>query len=56
MSDGRLVLSIRIALLFYFFKRMRLDFNAYDQSPYANPIEIVNEEEFLAALATANAM
>lgn len=54
MSDGRLVLSIRMALLFYFFKRMRLDFNAYDSSPYANPLEIENEEAFQTALAMAN--
>jgi hypothetical protein len=55
MADGKLVLSIRRSLLFYFNKRLRLDFLKYDTDPQQNPLIVENKEELDEALKTNRA-
>ncbi|WP_343674926.1 WYL domain-containing protein [Paraburkholderia heleia] len=54
MTDGRLVLSVRMAMLFYFNKRMRLDMYELDPTPAANQLVVENYAAFKAAIAEAN--
>lgn len=54
MIDGRLVLSVRRALLFYLNKQWRLDYLAFDDRPKNNPLVVVNRNEFDAAIKAAS--
>jgi hypothetical protein len=54
MIDGRLVLSVRRALLFYLNKQWRLDYLAFDDKPKNNPLVVVNRDEFDAAIKAAS--
>jgi hypothetical protein len=54
MTDGRLVLSVRRALLFYLNKQWRLDYSAFDVTPKNNPLVVVNRDEFEAAIKAAS--
>ncbi|WP_234196798.1 WYL domain-containing protein [Pseudacidovorax sp. NFM-22] len=51
MTDGKLVLSVRRALLFYFEKNLRLDTADIDGNPAATPLKIANYQEFKLAIA-----
>lgn len=55
MSEGRLVLPVRMAMLFYFNKRMRLDMYEHDKTPAANQLVVENYDAFKKAIAEANA-
>ena len=46
MSDGRLILSMRRALLFYLNKHLRLDLVRYDPRPANNPLVVQNRQHF----------
>lgn len=48
MVDGRVVVPVRLALLYYFDKRLRLDIPA--DRPKERPIVVANETEFRRAL------
>lgn len=50
MSNQKLSLSVRQALLFYFNKRMRLDILKFDNDPAQNPVVVVNRAEYEKAL------
>lgn len=54
MERERLSISVRQALLFYFNKRMRLDILKFDRDPAQNPVVVVNQTEYEAALQEAN--
>ena len=54
MKDGRLVLPVRTALLFYLNKQWRLDYFAFDDKPANNPLVVVNRDEFDAAIKAAS--
>jgi hypothetical protein len=54
MTDGRLVLSVRRALLFYLNKHLRLDYVAFDSRPANNPLIVVNRDEFDEAIRAAS--
>lgn len=54
MTDGRLVLSIRRALLFYLNKHLRLDMIKYDPTPGNNPLVVANRAEFDQAIQRAS--
>jgi hypothetical protein len=51
MVDGRVVVPVRRAMLYYFSKRLRLDLASGD--PRETPVVIANREEFDAALSEA---
>lgn len=51
MVDGRVVVPVRRAMLYYFSKRLRLDLASGD--PRETPVVITNREEFDAALSEA---
>jgi hypothetical protein len=55
MSGLRLVLPVRMAMLFYFNKRMRFDMYEYDRTPAANQLVVENYDAFKAAIAEAEA-
>lgn len=55
MSDNRVSVPVRKALLYYFQKRLRLDAIAAIDGPQETPVIIKNGEEFSRALAEANA-
>ncbi|CAG9243839.1 WYL domain-containing protein [Paraburkholderia caribensis] len=55
MPDGRLVLPVRMAMLFYLNKRMRFDMYEHDQTPAANQLVVENYAAFKAAIAEADA-
>ncbi|MER8387080.1 WYL domain-containing protein [Mesorhizobium sp. M1380] len=52
MENGRAVVPVRRALLYYFNKRLRLDVAA-DDDPREAPVVVSNREDFDAALAEA---
>ena len=53
MDDGRVSVSVRKALLYYFQKRLRLDVSSELDKPHETPIVVSNRAEFDAALAEA---
>ena len=53
MSDGRIVVSVRKALLYYFQKRLRLDISDLLDDPHEMPVVVANREEFDIALSVA---
>ncbi len=54
MSEGRLALPVRMAMLFYFNKRMRFDMYEHDKTPAANQLVVENYDAFKKAIAEAN--
>ncbi len=55
MTDGRVSVPVRKALLYYFQKRLRLDAVGTLDGPHETPVVIANREEFAEALAEAMA-
>ena len=55
MTDGRAVLPIRCALLYYFEKRLRLDMELGKDRPAEKPVVIENWKEFVRARDAAMA-
>ncbi len=55
MTEGRSVLPIRCALLYYFEKRLRLDVDAAKDKPAEKPVVIENWKEFVHARDAAMA-
>lgn len=55
MTDGRVCVPVRKALLYYFQKRLRLDVASALDEPQETPVVIANNEEFAEALAEATA-
>lgn len=53
MPDKQLVLPVRMAMLFYFIKRMRFDMYEYDPTPAANQVVVENYDALTAAIAEA---
>jgi predicted DNA-binding transcriptional regulator YafY len=53
MSDGRLTVPVRYALLYYFNKRLRLDVGADLDGPQERPVIVANRTQFDEALAKA---
>jgi len=53
MTDGRVTVPIRHALLDYFNKRLRLDFGAHLDDPPERPVIVANRDVFGRALADA---
>jgi predicted DNA-binding transcriptional regulator YafY len=53
MRGGRAEVSVRMALLYYFQKRLRLDVSDLVDNPHERPIVVANRPEFDAALAEA---
>lgn len=51
MEDGRVVVTVRRAMLYYFSKRLRLDLSASD--PRETPVVVSNRAEFDSALSEA---
>ncbi len=49
MKDGRAVISVRCALLYYFEKRLRLDIDEKKDRPAEKPVRIANLKEFIEA-------
>lgn len=54
MTDGKVAVRVRYALLYYFSKRLRLDTGDLDL-PYERPIVVSNQDEFRNALEVAKA-
>lgn len=54
MSDEKLVLTVRRALLFYLNKQWRLDYFSFDEKPANNPLVVVNRQEFDDAIKAAS--
>lgn len=54
MSEGKLSLSVRRALLFYLNKHLRLDLIQYDPRPASNPLVVKNRREFDEAMRLAS--
>lgn len=52
MKGGKIQVGVRMALLYYFQKRLRLDLNHKDQ-PHETPVVVENRGEFDKALAEA---
>lgn len=50
MPDGRVTVSVRIALLYYFNKRLRLDAAKTVDDPVVAPLAVVNHDEFMRAI------
>jgi len=55
MTDGRVTVPVRKALLYYFQKRLRLDAVGALDGPQETPVVIANRKEFAGALAEAMA-
>jgi hypothetical protein len=55
MHDGRAILPVRQALLYYFEKRLRLDLDAKRDSAAERPVVIHNRDEFNKARDAAMA-
>jgi predicted DNA-binding transcriptional regulator YafY len=55
MTNGRVSVPVRKALLYYFQKRLRLDAAGTLDGPHETPVVIANREEFAGALAEAMA-
>lgn len=55
MSDGKVTVPVRYALLYYFNKRLRLDVGAHLDDPQERPVIVANPTEYGEALAKATA-
>jgi hypothetical protein len=55
MADGKLVVRVRYALLYYFNKRLRFDVGDALDGPHERPVVIANRPEFDEALRAATA-
>ena len=55
MTEDKVAVSVRFALLYYFNKRLRLDVAARVGKPRERPIVVANQREFEAALQKADA-
>lgn len=55
MTGGKLVVSVRYALLYYFYKRLRFDVGAPLDGLHERPVVIANRELFEEALVKAKA-
>lgn len=53
MSNGQAQIPVRMALLYYFQKRLRLDTADLEGNPHEKPVVVANRKEFDAALAEA---
>lgn len=53
MRNGRAEIAVRMALLYYFQKRLRLDTSDEPGNPHEKPVVVANHKEFDAALAEA---
>jgi hypothetical protein len=53
MIDGTVAVSVRVALLYYFYKRLRLDVAERVDEPRERPVVVANKKEFDAALQRA---
>ncbi len=53
MRNGRAEIPVRMALLYYFQKRLRLDTSVSPGNPHEVPVVVANRKEFDAALAEA---
>ncbi|TPL86794.1 transcriptional regulator [Mesorhizobium sp. B2-3-14] len=51
MANGRVVVPVRHAMLYYFSKRLRLDLTSSD--PRETPVVVINRDEFDSALSEA---
>lgn len=54
MTDGRLLIPVRRALLYYFNKRLRLDVAEKTDEPKETPVILLNRAEFQRALKLAD--
>lgn len=54
MSDGKVTVHVRFALLYYFYKRLRFDVAEYVDKPRERPVVVANRKEFEAALEKAD--
>lgn len=54
MRDGKAVIPVRRALLFYFYKRLRLDIADILNNPYETPVVVSNRKDCDAALSKPN--
>jgi hypothetical protein len=54
MVDHAITVPIRFALLYYFYKRLRLDVGEHFDKPGERPIVVANRKEFDAALQKAD--
>ena len=55
MTGEKLTVQVRLALLYYFNKRLRLDVAERLDSPRERPVIVANRQEFDSALAKAAA-
>lgn len=55
MTDAKVAVPVRFALLYYFNKRLRLDVAELVDKPRERPVVVANRNEFEEALATAAA-
>ena len=53
MSDGKLTVPVRYALLYYFNKRLRLDVGPDLDGPQERPVIVANRTQFDEALRQA---
>jgi hypothetical protein len=54
MSNGKVAVPVRFALLYYFYKRLRFDVAEYFDKPRERPVVVANRKEFDAALQRAD--
>jgi hypothetical protein len=54
MSEGKVTVHVRFALLYYFYKRLRFDVAEYVDKPRERPVVVANRKAFEAALEKAD--
>src|SRR5262249_9993500 len=54
MSDGKVAVRVRFALLYYFYKRLRFDVAEHVDKLRERPVVVANRKEFEAALEKAD--
>jgi len=54
MTDERVTVPVRFALLYYFYKRLRLDVAEHFDKPRERPVVVANRKDFDAALQKAD--
>lgn len=54
MRDRAVAVRVRLALLYYFYKRLRFDVAEHVDLPRERPVVVANQEDFEAALRKAN--
>jgi hypothetical protein len=54
MTDQKITVPVRFALLYYFYKRLRLDVAEHVDQPRERPVVVANRKEFDAALRKAD--